>query len=188
MTPNNEITRILAGWNQNPQAALDELTPLVYSELRRLAGAYLRRERPGHTLQPTALVHEAYMRLVDQNVPDWQNRSHFFAIAARTMRNVLVDSAREFSALKRGSGKKVQLDERLHFSVDTACEFLALNDAIEKLNQWDGRKCTVVELRYFGGLERNEIAESLGVSLGTVKRDLAIAEEFLRSILSPEPS
>ena len=175
----HEITRILFDWDRDPQEALDRLTPLVYDELRRLAASYLSRERSGHTLQPTALVHEAYLRLSGESIA-WKNRGHFFGVAARAMRLILVDSARRHYSQKRGSGKKVELEEEIAYSEDKAHEFLDLNDAIEALKKWDERKCGVLEMKYFGGMEREHIAEALGVSVGTVKRDLAIAEAFLR--------
>ncbi len=176
----NAITRILADWDSNPKAALEELSPLVYSELRRLAASCLRRERPGHTLQPTALVHEAYLRMVNQNVPGLRQRAHFFGVAARLMRQILVDSARQHAADKRGSGKQNTLDEGLAFSTDAAAQFLDLNRAIEKLKEWDERKCQAIEMRYFGGLKLEEIAAEMGLGLATVKRDLAVAEAYLR--------
>lgn len=180
---NHDITRILLEWNRDPRGALDLLSPLVYDELRRLAAGYLRRERPGHTLQPTALVNEAYMRLSGEQI-SWKDRGHFFGIAARAMRLILVDSARAHYAQKRGSGKKVQLDEQMLYADEKAGEFLDLNNAIEALQRWDERKCAALEMKYFGGLDREQIAEALGMSVATVKRDLAIAEAFLRRELS----
>jgi RNA polymerase sigma-70 factor, ECF subfamily len=179
----HNITRILLDWNRDPQAALDMLSPLVYSELRRLAASYLRRERPGHTLQPTALVHEAYMRLAGEQI-DWKNRGHFFGIASRAMRYILVDSARAHYSQKRGSGKKVQLTDEIAYTDEKAGEFLDLNNAIEALKHWDERKCAGLEMKYFGGMDREQIAAALGVSVATVKRDLAIAEAFLRRELA----
>ena len=184
MDSDHDITRILLRWDDDPRAALDHLTPLVYDELRRLAASCLRRERPDHTLQPTALVNEAYMKLAGQKSIPWENRGHFFGIAARTMRLILVDSARRHRAHKRGSGQKVQLDEHIEYSHGQAQEFLDLNDAIEVLKTWDERKCAVLEMKYFGGMTREQIAETLRVSSATVKRDLTIAEAFLRRELS----
>ena len=135
-------------------------------------------------LQPTALVHEAYMRLADAESMSWKDRVHFFGIAARAMRLILVDSARRHYSQKRGSGNKVRLEDEIAYSNDKAEDFLDLNAAIEALKDWDERKCAVVEMKYFGGLEREQIAEALGVSLGTVKRDMAIGEAFLRRQLS----
>ena len=184
MSSDHDITQILLAWDQDPHAALEQLTPLVYSELRRLASSFLRRERAGHTLQPTALVHEAYMRLAGAQSIEWKNRGHFFAIAARAMRQVLVESARQYLSSKRGSGKKMQLSDEVVYSDATADEFLELNEAIEALRAWDERKCTVLEMKYFGGMEREEIAEAKGVSLATIKRDISIGEAFLRRHLS----
>lgn len=184
MPSNHDITRILIDWDQDPDAALDRLTPLVYDELRRIAAGCLRIQRPGHTLQPTALVHEAYLKLAGGESIPWKDRGHFFGIAARAMRCILVDSARKHFSEKRGAGKKVQLGDEIAYAEDRAAEFLDLNDAIEALRQWDERKCVVLEMKYFGGMEREEIAEALRVSLGTVKRDLSISEAFLRRTLS----
>lgn len=186
MPDNSEITRILRQWDQDRQLVLAQLTPLVYDELRRLAAAYLRKDRPGHTLQPTALVHEAFVRMVEQNMPNWEGRSHFFGIAARLMRQVLADSARRLYAEKRGSGLRVTLDDQAYLSCETATGFLALNQAIDRLQEWDERKAKVIELKYFGGLGREEIAEALGLTLATVKRDLALAEAFLRRELASQ--
>lgn len=180
-----EITGILRCWDQDPRAALEQLTPLVYRELRDLAAAYMRRERSDHTLQPTALVHEAWMRLAEQRPPQWKDRMHFFGVAALIMRQVLVDFARRHRSHKRGSGRQIQLDSRLPLAASAAAaDFLALNGAIEKLQAWDARKARVIELRYFGGLKRDEIAETLSLTLPTVKRDLSVAEAFLRRELA----
>jgi RNA polymerase sigma factor (TIGR02999 family) len=181
---NHEITRILVDWDNDPQAALERLTPLVYHELRQLAASYLRRERQDHTLQPTALVNEAYMRLAGMQEFAWKDRGHFFGIAARAMRMILVDSARKNQALKRGSGKKVQLKDEVLYSPEDADEFLDLNEAIEALQKWDERKCVVLEMKYFGGMTNEQIAEAQSISVGTVRRDIAVAEAFLRRRLS----
>lgn len=180
MEPAPDITAILASWERDPRAALDALAPLVYEELRRMAASYLGRERPGHTLQPTALVHELWLKLAGQPGMSWKDRGHFFGIAARTMRLILVDSARAHFAEKRGGGKRVSLGAEFEFSSEQAGEFLDLSEAIDRLHAWDERKGGVVELKYFGGLSQEEIAAALDVSLGTVKRDLAIAKAFLR--------
>ncbi len=180
MSRNVEITEILQEWERDPSAALDRLTPLVYRELRDLAAAYMRRERGDHTLQPTALIHEAWVRLTRQSLPRLNDRAHFFGIAAQIMRQVLVDFARHRQAQKRGQGNHVQLDTRLPLATFAADEFLALNEAMEKLKAWDSRKAKVIELRYFGGMNRDEIAKVLSLTLPTVKRDLSIAEAFLR--------
>jgi RNA polymerase sigma factor (TIGR02999 family) len=185
MAADAEITGILRDWDQDPRAALERLTPLVYRELHALAVAYMRRERPGHTLQPTALIHEAWMRLAEQNSPEWKNRAHFFGVAAQIMRQILVDFARRQGAQKRGGGKPMQLDTRLPFAASDASDFLALNGAIDKLQAWDARKARVIELRYFGGMSRDEIAATLSLTVPTVKRDLSVAEAFLRRELAP---
>ncbi len=178
MSATHEVTRLLADWANGNQGALDALTPLVYKELRQLAAAYLRKERQGHTLQPTALVHEAYLRLVDQTHPTWQNRSHFYGVAARLMRQILVDHARRKQAGKRGAFK-VSLDEAVSFQQDRSQDLLALDIGLDALGKLDPRKCKAVELRYFGGLSMDEIANSLNISEITVRRDLRMAEAWL---------
>jgi RNA polymerase sigma-70 factor, ECF subfamily len=178
MSTTHEVTRLLAEWAKGNEQALDDLTPLVYRELRRLAAACLRKERQGHTLQPTALVHEAYLRLVDQTSPSWQNRAHFFGVAARLMRQILVDYARRKQAGKR-AGQKVSLQEALSFQQERGRDLLALDSGLNALEKLDPRKCTVVELRYFGGLSMDEIAQTLDVSAVTVRRDLRMAEVWL---------
>ncbi len=185
MHSSHDVTRILLEWDRDPRAAIDQLTPLVYDELRLLAAACLKNQRPGHTLQPTALVHEAYLKLAGQESIAWKDRSHFFGIAARAMRLILVDSARQRYSQKRwGCGKRVTLEDGIEYCEARAGQFLDLNDAIEALQKWDERKHGVLEMKYFGGMSREQIAETLGVSLGTVKRDLSIAEAFLRRQLS----
>jgi RNA polymerase sigma factor (TIGR02999 family) len=163
------------------RAVLDELLPLIYGELRGLAANYLRRERAGHTLQPTALVHEAYMRLVDQKQVRWQNRAHFFGVAAQMMRRILVDHARGHNAEKRGSEfHKLSLDEGFDVSSDErAAELVALDDALTALAAIDEQKSRIVELRFFGGLSVEETAEVLGVSAPTVKRQWRMAKAWL---------
>src|SRR6266849_6149008 len=151
MSATDDVTRLLAKWASGSQQALDELTPLVYKELRRLAASQLRKERKSHTLQPTALVHEAYLRLVDQKNPSWQNRSHFFGVAARLMRQILVDHARRKQAGKR-AGLKVPLDEAVSFQQEQSLDLIALDSGLTALEKLDPRKCKAVELRYFGGL------------------------------------
>ena len=178
--PPSEISRLLAAWRNGNQQALDELTPLVYEELRRLAHHYMSRERPGHTLQTTALVNEAYLRLVDQKVTQWQNRAHFFGIAAQLMRRILVDHARSHAYAKRGGGAhKVPLDDAAVLSPERGAEVIDLDDALKSLAEIDARKCRVVELRYFGGLTVEETAEVLNVSPITVKRDWSVAKAWL---------
>jgi RNA polymerase sigma-70 factor (ECF subfamily) len=180
MSDTHEVTLLLGKWAKGNQQALDELTPLVYRELRQLAASYLRKERQGHTLQPTALVHEAYVRLVDQTSPSWQNRSHFFGVAARLMRQILVDHARRRQAGKRaGSRVKVSLEEALSFQHEPSRDLVALDSGLNALEKIDARKCRAVELRYFGGLSMEEIAQALDVSPVTVRRDLRMAEAWL---------
>ncbi len=174
----HDISRLLTDWARGNPEALEELTPLVYRELRRLAAACLRRERDGHTLQPTALVHEAYLRLVMQKTPNWQTRSHFFGVAAHLMREILVDHARRRHAGKRGA-PKVALEEALTFQVGRGSDLIALDLSLNALEKLDPRKCKAIELRYFGGLNMDEIAQTLGVSVVTVRRDLRMAEVWL---------
>ena len=174
-----EITRLLQSWSCGEKEALNELVPIIHHELRGLATACLRRERREHTLQPTALVHEAYLRLVDQTQVQCQNRAQFFAIAANLMRQILVDHARRHLAAKRGGGNKVALEEALGVAQRQELDIVALDEALGKLAQLDPRQCRVVELRFFGGLTEEEIAEVLGVSATTVKRDWRIARAFL---------
>jgi RNA polymerase sigma-70 factor (ECF subfamily) len=175
-----EVTQLLLDWKRGNSTALEQLTPLVYRELHRLAESYLRRERPGHTLQPTALIHEAYLRMVDQSPPQWENRSHFFGVAARLMRQILVDYARSHRAAKRGSGEeKVSLEEAVVFSKDRPATLVALDDALTALAAFDERKCQVIELRYFGGLSVEETAEAVGISVSAVGRELRLAEAWL---------
>jgi RNA polymerase sigma factor (TIGR02999 family) len=179
MSDTHEVTLLLAQWAKGNQKALDDLTPLVYRELRQLAASYLRKERQGHTLQPTALVHEAYVRLVDQSNPTWQSRSHFFGVAARLMRQILVDHARKKHAGKR-AGIKVPLEEAISFRQERTLDLIALDSGLDALEKIDPRKCKAVELRYFGGLSMEEIAQSLDVSAITVRRDLRMAEAWLQ--------
>jgi RNA polymerase sigma factor (TIGR02999 family) len=175
-----EITQRLQSWNCGEKQALNELIPVVYRELRKLAAAYLRRERPDHTLQTTALVHEAYLRLADQTPVACQGRTHFFAIAAHLMRQILVDHARERKAAKRGGGNKVALEEA-HGLVSPGQEvdLIELDRALDKLAEFDLRQSRIVEMRFFAGLTEDEIAEVLGVAPITVKRDWRIARALL---------
>lgn len=175
------ITQLLIAWNQGDRGARDELMPLVYDELRRLARGYLRRERPGHTLQPTALVNEAYLRLIDQSQVNWQNRAHFFGIAARLMRQVLVNHAEAHRAAKRGGdAERIPLDDVDHLAVEQAVDLVALHESLERLERIDPPQCRIVELRYFSGLTIEEIAEVMGVSPATVKREWTTARAWLR--------
>jgi RNA polymerase sigma factor (TIGR02999 family) len=182
-----EITRLLAEWSAGNQAALDELTPLVYPELRRLASSCMRRERPDHTLQTTALVHEAYMRLAGQEQVHWETRSHFFALAAQVMRHILVDHARSARRAKRGSGvPPMSLNDVAVVSKYRANEVLAVNAALDALSAIDPRKSRVFELRYFGGMSVDEAADVLQVSPATVARDWRMAKAWLRREIAPE--
>jgi RNA polymerase sigma factor (TIGR02999 family) len=180
-----EITQLLLAWSHGEQAALDQLIPLVHDELHRIAKRYMRRERPGQTMQTTALVDEAYLRLVDSSRVHWQNRAHFFAIAAQLMRRILVDFARSRHNLKRGGrGEQVSLDEALVISPERGADIVALDDALNTLASLDARQSQVVELRFFGGLSINETAEALKVSEGTVRRDWSLAKAWLHRELS----
>ncbi len=180
-----DITLILKGWDSNRNSAMETLTPIVYGELRKIAAAYLRRQRPDHTLQPTALIHEAYLRLVRQETASIQDRTHFFALAARMMRQILVDGARANRAEKRSPGHKVPLEDWIEIGVkDQAMELLAVHEALEKLRNHNERMAQAVELRYFGGLQLEEIGTTLSVSPATVKRDLAFGEAWLRRALA----
>jgi RNA polymerase sigma factor (TIGR02999 family) len=174
------VTDLLVQWSQGDDAALVELTPLVYDELRRVAHCYLSGQRPDHTLQTTALVNEAYLRLADQTNPCWQNRAHFFAVAARAMRQILVSYARTQQAQKRGGGAvKVDLDEVALVSPEESKEIVELHEALEQLSALDSRKAQVVELKYFGGLNYEEIAEVLKISRITARRDWEFAKVWL---------
>jgi len=176
-----EITGILFRWSQGDEHALDSLTPLVYRDLRRIAARLLRNERSGHTLQPTALVNEAYLKLAGQAKVQWQNRTHFFAVAARAMRQILVDHARGHLRAKRGGGESVlPLDERMLFTPERSADLLALDEALYRLAAIDPRKTKVVELRFFAGLDNEEIAEVLQISPNTVMRDWNMAKAWLR--------
>jgi RNA polymerase sigma factor (TIGR02999 family) len=178
MSETHEVTLLLAEWAKGNQKALDELTPLIYRGLRQLAASYLRKERSGHTLQPTALVHEAYLRLVDQSSPNWQNRSHFYGVAAHLMRQILVDHARSKRAAKR-AGVQVPLEQAVSFERGRSRDLIALDAGLAALEKIDQRKCKAVELHYFGGLSTEEIAQALNVSAMTVRRDLRMAEAWL---------
>jgi RNA polymerase sigma-70 factor (ECF subfamily) len=174
-----EVSGLLRAWGDGDRAALDQLTPIVYDELRRLASHYMRGERPGHSLQATALVNEAYVRLVDYKGMQWQNRAHFFAVSAQLMRRILVDHARRHN-LKRGGGvQHVSLDETAIAGGDRAADLVALDDAMEALARFDQRKVQVVEMRFFGGLSVEETAEVLKVSSVTVMRDWSTAKAWL---------
>jgi RNA polymerase sigma factor (TIGR02999 family) len=174
------VTLLLRDWRAGDRGALDELMPIIYGELHRLAAGYLRGERVGHTFRPTDLVSEAYLRLADGGQPEWNDRVHFFAIAARTMRQILVDHARRRNAAKRGDGDRAAtLDENI-VAPDRPDDLLALDAALAALEAVDERKARVVELHYFGGLTHDEVAEALGVHVNTVGRDLRFAEAWIQ--------
>ena len=175
------ITQLLVEWSTGDQAALDRLMPLVYDELRRLARSYLRRERPDHTLQATALVNEAYLRLIDQHSMTWQNRAHFFGIASQMMRRILVNHAIARRTAKRGGpAPKLSLDEAVKLGVQREVDLIALDDALKELEALDARQSRIVETRYFGGLSIEETAEALALSPATVKREWSTARLWLR--------
>jgi RNA polymerase sigma factor (TIGR02999 family) len=182
MSPSpQEVTSLLIRWRSGDRAALEQLTPLVYDELRRLARSYLRRERSDHTLNGTALVHEAYLRLVDQRNVEWHSRSHFFALAAESIRRILVDHARARIAEKRGGANvKVSLDEALAPADEKDLDMLALDDALKALAGADPQQSRIVELRYFAGLTIEETADVLSISPATVKREWTTAKAFLK--------
>ena len=180
-----EVTQLLVAWRNGDQNARDELMPLVYQELHGLAHQYMSRERPGHTLQTSALVNEAFLRLADQRDVQWQNRAHFVGLAGQMMRRILVDYARNRGYAKRGGGAvQVSLDEELIVSNERTAAIVALDDALQKLAGLDERKSRLVELRFFGGLSIEETAEVLGVSPGTVMRDWTLAKAWLRREMS----
>lgn len=180
ITQQHNITQLLAEWSDGNQAALDKLYPLVYDELHRLARRYMSRERKGHTLQTTALIHEAYVRLVDQRNVHWANRSHFFAISAQIMRRILIDHARRHAYAKRGGGaQQVSLEEVAAVAPDQGREMVRLDEALKSLAEMDPRRSQVVELRYFGGLNNEEIAGVLHISENTVTRDWNMARAWL---------
>ena len=178
MSATHNVTELLARWANGDEDALPKLTPIVYRELRLIAASYLRKERRDHTLQPTALVNEAYLRLVDNKQPNWQNRAHFFGVAARLMRQILVDHARSRWAAKRAA-LTVPIEEVISFKEERGPELLALDLGLNALEKFDVRKSKAVELRYFGGLSMDEIAQALDVSPITVRRDLRLAEAWL---------
>jgi RNA polymerase sigma factor (TIGR02999 family) len=183
--PRVNATALLQAWSNGDQAAFAVLVPIVHDELRRLARRHIRRERPGHTLQATALVNEAYLRLIDLNRIEWQNRAHFFAMAARIMRRILVDSARARRNLKRGGGAPtVSLDEAVRVLANPGHDLVALDDALQTLAAMDPRKAQVVEMRFFGGLTIEETATALHVSAETVMRDWRMAKTWLLAELS----
>ncbi|MGH9203284.1 MAG: sigma-70 family RNA polymerase sigma factor [Vicinamibacterales bacterium] len=181
-----EITQLLIAWGDGQRETLDQLVPLVYDDLRRLAGGYMQRETPGHPLQPTALVHEAYVRLIDQRRVQWRNRAHFFGVAASMMRRILVDHARARRAEKRGgAAERVTLEgDDVAAPEQNGIDVLALHESLERLAAFDPQQERIVELRYFGGLTIEEAAEVVGVSPATVVREWTIAKAWLRAYLS----
>jgi RNA polymerase sigma factor (TIGR02999 family) len=181
----HEVTELLHRWEEGDRGALDQLMLLVYRELRRLAGHYLRRERGDHTLQPTALVHEAYLRLVDQRNANWKNRAQFYGVAAQSMRRILVDHARKHQAEKRRAARDaVSLDEAITLPVARSLNLVALDDSLQRLAAFDARKCRVVELRFFVGLSIEDTAETLAISPATVKRHWDVAKAWLTRDMS----
>ena len=184
---NHEVTELLLAWSQGDQCALEKLTPLVYAELRRLAAHYMMAERPGHTLQATALVHECFLKLVEASRVRWQDRSHFFAVSAQLMRRILVDFARSRDYIKRGrTAPHVSLDEALIVAEERSADLVALDDALQKLAAVDPRKSRIVELRFFAGMSVDETAEILNVSPETVLRDWKLAKVWLFREISNE--
>ena len=183
--PNRLVTKFLGELAAGDRSAADRLLPLVYTELRRIAGSRFNRERAGHTLQATALVHEAYLRLVDQRATDWRNRAHFFGVAAQLMRHILLDYAKAHHAAKRGGGVRlVTLDDALVVTGDHTEELLTLEEALSRLEKLDSQQAKIVELRFFAGLNVEETAEALGISPATVKREWAMARAWLHSELT----
>jgi RNA polymerase sigma-70 factor (ECF subfamily) len=175
-----QITQLLTRWGKGDRSALDELTPLVYGELRRLAHRHMSGERPDHTLQTTSLVNEAYVKLADRTHPNWSNRAHFFAVAARAMRQILVNYALSYKAQRRGGGAaRVELDETALVAAAQSNEVIELNEALKRLNEVEPRKAQIVELKYFGGLTQDEIAEVLKISAVTVRREWRFAKAWL---------
>jgi RNA polymerase sigma factor (TIGR02999 family) len=186
VSSSHEVTRLLRAWSDGDEAALARLAPLVEAELHRLAGSFLRRERPGHTLQATALVNEAYLRLIDESAVQWQNRAHFYGIAARLMRRILVDHARRRRKLKRGGDAlRVSLAEvETRVAQEPSADIIALDEALSLLSQFDARKSQIVELKFFGGLQEEAIAEVLKISLRTVQREWSLARAWLYNELA----
>ena len=187
--PQNQVTRLLRAWSRGSKEALDDLMPLVYEELKKMARNYLRSERPDHTLQPTALIHELYVRLVGQNLPDWESRAQFFGVSARLMRQILVDHARRRKAVRRGGNfaSRIMLDEASAFSVDQADELLAFDSALQKLAGLDERKSRIMEMRCFGGMTVTDTAKALDISEPTVKREMRLAKAWLKRELQIQP-
>lgn len=178
----DQVTRLLRDWSSGNSGALHELAPLVYEELRRIAGTFLAGERPGHTLQATALVHEAYIRLVEQDQPEWHSRAHFTAVAAHYMRQILVDHARKRNAAKRGSGEPMaSLENVVAYAPDRPDSLIALDDALQELAAAAPERCRMIEMHFFGGMTQEEIATVLSIHANTVARHLRVAQAWLQS-------
>ncbi len=177
----NDVTQLLLDWSDGDESAVNKLLPVVYDELHHLAARFLRQERADHTLQPTALVHEAYLRLVNQQHVEMKNRAQFFGLAAQVMRNILVSHARQYLSAKRGEGvRKISLDDVTNcYSNERAAELLALDEALQELEKFDSRKSQIIQLRYFGGLSLEEIEILVGISAATIRRDMRMAEAWL---------
>jgi len=175
-----EITQLLVAWGKGDETALDQLIPVVYGELRRIAGNFMRRQNQAHTLQASALVNEAFLRLVDSNKVNWQSRTHFFAVSAQLMRRVLVDAARRRNSQKRGGDRlRITLDDRVDISNENETDLVSLDEAMTRLADLNPRHSRIVELRYFGGLTEEQVAETLNISARTVRRDWAVARAWL---------
>ena len=180
------ITQLLNSYGDGDKGALDEMVPLVYDELRRIAAGYLSRERGSHTLQPTALVHEAYLRLISQKSANWRNRAQFYGLAANMMRRILVNHALANKAEKRGSGGKMQLDEVALFFTERSLDLLELDEALSRLNDLDPERCRMVEMKFFGGMTTEEISEVTGRSIRSIERDWMFARSWLYDQLTPD--
>jgi RNA polymerase sigma-70 factor, ECF subfamily len=181
----SNVTQLLREWSKGNESVLDQLTPLVYQELRRLADSYMRRERLDHTLQPTALIHEAYIRLIEQGQPEWESRSHFFRFAAHLMRQILVDHARARRTEKRSAGRqRVPLEEAEALSPEPIANLEAVDEALSRLGSFDERKAHILELKFFGGMTEEEIAEALGISVRTLGREMRLAKAWLSQALT----
>jgi len=180
----SEFTLLLRKWSAGDASALADLMPVVYEELRRLAAARLRSERSAHTLQATALIHEVYLKLVHHDQKEWHSRAHFFSVASQIMREILVDNARKHRAAKRG-GEKAPMEEAISFAPERGRALLELDDALNELAGFDGRKSRLIELKYFGGLTGEEISQALGISISTITREMRLAEAWLQARLTP---
>jgi RNA polymerase sigma factor (TIGR02999 family) len=182
----DDVTQLLIDWNHGDTEAVGKLMPIIYAELRKLAAHYLSKERVNHTLQPTALVHEVYLQLIETSRVNWQNRAHFFGAAARSMRHILVDHARSHQAAKRGGGYRVSIGEEMVIAQPREIDLVALDDALNRLAELDMQQSRIVELKFFGGLSIDEIAEALAISPATVKRQWASAKAWLHREISSQ--